>query len=174
MSQQLFPETPGDLIASICNANFGELYAAKTSDAAAILALQSAVTTLQGAGTPFNVTANLTSAAAATPVHILPAASVTAGKKAYVTAVFLSVGGGTAWTDVTATAVMLQDTAGTPIVGATWLKALLTGNATPLTPSSFGSAMATGFTAAKGLDIAADANFAAGSTITVRVFGYIL
>lgn len=169
MSQQLFPETPGDLVAQVSNANFTELYAAKTTDQAAIAALQAP-------GTPFNLTATLTSAAAATPSHIVPAASVTGSKKIYITAIYLKVGGGTAWTDVTATKVQLQDTAGTPIVAATFLKALLTGNAVlqGSGASTILAGMVDGLTAAKGLDIVGDANFAAGSTITVRVVGYIL
>jgi hypothetical protein len=123
-------------------------------------------------------TATLTAAAAATPVPVIPAASVGAGKKIYVTDVILTVNGATAWTDVTATVVNLQDTADTPVVLSTYAKAGLTGNATlgtlgsnitPGTPLRTG----VGLTTAKGLDIAADANFAAGSNIIVTVVAFI-
>jgi len=161
MSQQKFNPQPGDPVATICNNNFDELYANSA------LALAS--------GTPFRVTGTLTAAAAATAIHLVPAASVTGTKKVYVTGVYFNVGGATAWTDVTATKVQIQDTAGTPIVGQTWAKALLTGNSvnSNSNASTSLSAMAVGFTAAKGLDFVADANFAAGSTINIIVYGYI-
>ena len=161
MSQQTLPGPGTDPIQRIVNANFTELYA----QAALSLA----------AGAPFRVSATLTSAAAATPVPIVPASSVGAAQRVYVTDVYLKVGGATAWTDATATKVQLQDTAGTPIVGLTWLKALLTGNAVVSNANASTSlaSMVDGFTIAKGLSFAADANFAAGSTITVLVCGYI-
>lgn len=168
MSQLRLPGPATDPIQRICNSNFDELYAAKDADAANIaLAL--------AAGTPFRLSQTLTAAAAATPVHIVPVASIGASQKVYVEKVFLKVGGATAWTDVTATKIQLQDTAGTPIVGMTFLKALLLGNAviSDALASTLGTALVDGFTAGKGLDLVADANFAAGSTITITVFGYI-
>lgn len=155
---------------------------------------QSTITNGQGAGSvraalnsmfgdlygtvPFTVTASLTAAAAGTPVHVLPAASVPAGKKAYITEVLLNVNGGTAWTDLTATVVKLQDTAASPVVGVTIPKALLLGNAlvslftATLTLATL-ILRGTGFTTAKGIDIVADANFAAGSDIYVTISGVI-
>lgn len=145
---------------------------------AAIAALQAQIPSALTAGIPFFHTAKLTAAAAATPVHVLPAAEVPAGKAAYIDKVLLNVNGGTAWTDVSATIVKLVDTAGSPILGVTFAKAQLTGNAV-LDLASSGVTCAnlvlqgTGFTAAKGIDIVADAIFAAGSDIYVTVFGFI-
>jgi hypothetical protein len=175
MAQQKFPLTPGDNVASICDSNFDELYAADVVLTSAVATAQGAGTLALSAGTPFMVTANLTSAAAGTAVHILPAATVGAAKKAYGSRVAILVNGATAWTDITGTVVQIQDTNGTPVVGATWLKALLIGNAvlTDALASTLGPAMVNGFTTAKGIDIVADANFAAGSTINVRIWGYI-
>ncbi|SRR6266487_799604 len=127
---------------------------------------------------PFEVTGTLTSAAAGTAVHVLPAASIPAGKKAYVTGMLLNVNGATAWTDLTATVLTLQDTAGTPIVGITIPKAVLLGNAlinlftATLTLATL-ILRGIGFTTAKGIDIVADANFAAGSDIYVTLTGVI-
>lgn len=171
MSQQILPGPSVDPIARIVNANFTEVYA---NAAAAQASADSALS----AGIPFRATASITSAAAATPVHVLAAASVPTGKKAYLTGMILNVNGATAWTDVTATIVKIQDTNGTPVVGVTVPKALLTGNAvvglTSLTVT-LGNAVArgTGFTAEKGLDIVADAVFAAGSDIYVTLIGYL-
>ena len=127
---------------------------------------------------PFSVSATLTAAAAATPVHIVPVASVPAGMSAYVTDVLLVVNGATPWTDITATLVKVQDTAGSPVVGITVGKAALLANA-KIGKENAACVLAapvllgTGFTAANGLDIVADANFAAGSDIVATVTGYI-
>lgn len=124
----------------------------------------------------FKKTATLTSAAAATPVHVLTAAEVGAGKKAYVSKVYFSVDGATAW-GTTAT-VTVQDTAVSPVVGATVAVAGLTANAmidegntnvTLAAPIADGA----GFTTAKGIDIAANAN-GTGSNLLVTVFGCIM
>ncbi len=127
---------------------------------------------------PFEVTATLTAAAAGTAVHVLAEASVPAGKKAYVTGMLLNVNGATAWTDLTATGLTIQDTNGTPAVGITIPKALLLGNAllslfTPTMTLANLILRGTGFTTAKGIDIVADANFAAGSDIYVTLTGVI-
>jgi len=128
-------------------------------------------------GAWFKRTATLTAAAAATAVNILTAADV-GTKSAYVMGAFVKVNGATAWTDTTATVVKIQDTADTPVVGATVAKAGLTANAC----LTFGSsnvtlgdsvALGSGFTAAKGVDVVADAVFAAGSDLVVTIFGYI-
>lgn len=142
------------------------------------------VATLQGiveanaalAGRVFKKTATLTSAAAATPVHLLTDAEVGAGKKAYVNQVFFSVDGGTNW--ATTATVTLQDTAGSPVVGCTVAVAGLTGNAM-LTLTNTNVTLAApiadgvGFTTAKGLDIAGNAN-GTGSNLLVTVFGCIM
>ena len=129
------------------------------------------------AGIPFYQTATLTAAGAGTAVHILTDAEV-GSKKAYVTGAILKVDGATAWTDSTGTIVKVQDTNGAPVVGLTYAKAQLTGNAILVLGSTgvtIGDAVAegSGFTAAKGLDIIADANFAAGDSIKITVFGFI-
>ena len=124
----------------------------------------------------FKKTATLTSAAAATPVHLLTAAEVGAGKKAYISKMYFSVDGATAW-GTTAT-VTVQDTAASPVVGATVAVAGLTANAmidegntnvTLAAPVADGA----GFTTAKGIDIAANAN-GTGSNLLVTVFGCIM
>jgi hypothetical protein len=145
-------------------------------------AFDARVTALEAAapigGRPFRVVGTLAAAAAGTAVHLLTAAQVGAGKVAKILGFLLNVGGTTAWTDTTATVVKLQDTADTPVVAATVAKAQLTSQA-QLGPLSTGVTLGTpirtgvGLTAAKGLDIVADANFAAGSDITVTVFGVI-
>ena len=128
-------------------------------------------------GAWFKRTATLTSAAAATAVHLLTDADV-GSKTAYVMGAFVKVNGSTAWTDTTATVVKVQDTADTPVVGATIAKAGLTANACLTLESSnvtIGDpvALGTGFTAEKGIDVVADAVFAAGSDLEVTIFGYI-
>ncbi len=127
--------------------------------------------------TQFVGVATLTAAAAATPVSILDAADVPTGKKVYITSVVLKVNGATAWTDLTATVVKIQDT--TAVAGLTYAKAGLVGNAifstlsgtsiTTAAPISIGD----GFTDGEGLEIVADAVFAAGSNIVVTVSGFI-
>ena len=143
------------------------------------------VATLQGivegitakAGIPFRKTATLTAADAGTAVHVLTDADV-GSKTAYLLGAILKVDGPTAWTDDNAAIVKIQDTNGTPVVGLTYAKAELKGNAVLVLGSAgvtIGDAVAdgTGFTAAKGLDIIADANFAAGDNIKVTIYGYM-
>ncbi|SRR6266487_4951230 len=178
MSQMRLEGGFADPIAQKCNNNFDELYATKLIDEAAIVAAQADATAALSAGRPFRVTGTLTAAAAATAIHVLLDATVGTGKKAYLTHMILNVNGATAWTDATATLVKVQDTNGTPLIGPTVPKALLIANANiGLTSISvtLGNAVArgTGFTTAKGLDIIADANFAAGSDIYVTLVGYI-
>lgn len=127
---------------------------------------------------PFVRVAQLTAAAAATPVEVLADADVGTGRSAFVTGMLLNVGGGTAWTDATATVVNLQDNAGSPVNLLAVAKAQLTGNANLgllSTGVTLGTPIKTGVgtTATKGISVAADANFAAGSTINVTVFGFI-
>jgi hypothetical protein len=151
-----------------------------------VTALTSAVATLSAAltasqalsGKPFRKTVTITAAAAATPVHILTEAEVGAGKKVFITDFDLSVNGDADWTDDAATAINLQDTASSPVVAATFAKAQLTSQA-QLGKHSAGVTLGTpirtgvGLTAAEGLDVAADAVFAAGSDITITVVGFI-
>lgn len=143
-----------------------------SSDVATLEAVVTANAALGGRF--FKKTATLTSAAAATPVHVLTAAEVGAGKKAYVSQVFFSVDGGTNW-GTTAT-ISVQDTAASPVVGCTVATSALTGNAmvqlsdaTLLAPIADGA----GFTTAKGIDIVGDAN-GTGSNLLVTVFGCIM
>lgn len=128
-------------------------------------------------GAWFKKTATLTAAAAATAVHLLTDAEV-GTKTAFVMGALVKVNGATAWTDATATIVKVQDTAGTPVVGLTVAKAGLTANAlltigTANVTVGDAIALGTGFTAAKGIDVVADAVFAAGSDLEVTIFGYI-
>lgn len=125
-------------------------------------------------GRSFMKKAVLTSAAAATPVPLLTDAEVGAGKKAYVSKIYFSVDGETDW--ATTANVTLQDTEA--VVGATAVVAGLVGNAmidegdtnvTLAAPVADGD----GFTTAKGLDIAGDAN-GTGSDLIVTVFGCIM
>lgn len=145
-----------------------------SSDVATLEAVVTANAALGGRF--FKKTAKLTSAAAATPVHLLTDAEVGAGKKVYASKVFMSVDGAVNW-GTTAT-VTLQDTAASPVVGLTAAVAGLTANAmidegdtnvTLAAPIADGA----GFTAAKGLDIAGNAN-GTGSDLIVTVFGCIM
>ena len=125
----------------------------------------------------FKKTATLTATAAATAVHLLTAAEVGTGA-AVVVGALVKVNGSTAWTDTTATIVKVQDTADTPVVGLTIAKAGLTANAlltigTANVTVGDAIALGSGFTAAKGIDVVADAVFAAGDDLEVTVFGYI-
>ena len=128
---------------------------------------------------PFAVTKKITAAAAGTVVHLLQdsdVAAVGASAKAYLTGFTMVVDGATPWTDVTATELLLQDTAGN--VFATAAKAGLTANAV-LRPGSgsvvLGEALIRGSGSAvgKGIDLIGDANFTAGSDVYVTVTGYI-
>ena len=89
-------------------------------------------------------------------------------KKAYITGLLVTVNGATAWTDITATVVKIQDTAGSPLVGATVSKTQLTGNAilgklsTGVVLGAYIS-LGTGFTTNKGIDVSAFLGRAAGS-----------
>lgn len=145
-----------------------------SSDVATLEAVVTANAALGGRF--FKKTATLTSAAAATPVHILTDADVGSGKRAYVSKIYFSVDGGTAW--ATTANVTLRDTAGTPVVGATVDVAGLIANAmidegntnvTLAAPIANGA----GFTAGKGLDIVGD-KVGTGSNLIVTVFGCIM
>ncbi len=162
--------TPGGVLQAPTAASVEALLAADATFQAAVAADAVALS-----GLPFRKTKTLTAAAAATAIHVLTDAEV-GTKTAYVHQIILEVSGATAWTDSTGTIVTVQDTAA--VVGATYAKAQLTGSAV-LGLFSTGVTLAapikagTGFTAAKGLDIVADHNFAAGSDIIVTVVGFI-
>jgi len=135
-----------------------------------------AITTAKEVATPFNVTGILTAAAAATPVILLADALVPAGKKVYITGILVVVNGETAWTDVTATVVTIEDTAGADAV--TIAKGGLTANAvldlaTADITLSDPIKKQTGLGTAKGIQVKADAVFGAGSDLLVNVFGVI-
>jgi len=130
------------------------------------------------AGKPFRKVKTLTSADAATPVAILTAAEVGAGKKAYITGFLAKVNGEVDW-EGEGTIVTIQDDNATAVVGITLAKAQLTSGALLdllATGATLGVAVSlgTGFTAAKGLVILADGAFATGgSDIVVTLTGYI-
>ena len=122
----------------------------------------------------FKKTATLTSGAATTPVSLLTDVEVGSGNKAYVSKIYFSVDGGTAW--ATTANVTLQDTEA--VVGATVAVAGLTADAMfdeGDTKVALAAPIADGdgFTAGKGLDIAGDAN-GTGSDLIVTVFGCIM
>jgi hypothetical protein len=125
----------------------------------------------------FSITASITAAAAGTAVTILPDSFVPAGKKVYISNIFLIVSAGTAWADVTATKLTIQDSAA--VAGVAYAKAGLTGNAIINTIGGTNQTLSdpistgVGFTAGKGLQIVGDANFGAGSTIYVTVSGVV-
>ena len=141
---------------------------------ASLVALITAVTELSGK--PFRKVATLTSVAAATPVDILTAAEVGAGKTAYITSFLAKVNGVVAW-EGDGTIVTIQDDS--DVVGITLAKAQLTSQALLdllETGVTLGTAVSlgTGFTAANGLVILADGAFATGgSDIVVTLTGYI-
>jgi hypothetical protein len=123
------------------------------------------------AGIPFKATATLTSAAGATEVVLLADAKVPAGKKVYLHSIFASVDGATEW--ATVTKVSVKDSA--DVEGASFAVADLLANANlTIADATLADPIAqgTGFTAAKGLVIVADAN-GTGSNLIVTVFGYI-
>jgi len=157
----------------------GMLQADKTASGIVFISVEPKLMSMVDANGSYAVgVATLTATAAGTPVAVIPAASVPAGKKFYLLGAPLSVGGTTAWTDATATIVKLQDTAASPVVAVTYAKAQLTSQA-QLVFLSTGVTLATpvrtgvGLTAAKGLDVVGDANFTAGSDITVTAYGII-
>lgn len=126
-------------------------------------------------GTPFKATATLTSAAAATPVTLLADANVPAGKKVYITGFFAKVNGATVW--ATTANVYVKDNAGSPVTAITMAVAALTANAfVGLTTTNITVAdpvaLNTGLTAAKGLQLVANAN-GTGSDLVVTVTGFI-
>jgi hypothetical protein len=129
--------------------------------------------------TPFVASAVLTAIAAATPVPIIADAAVPAGKKIYITGILAIVSGATAWADATATIVSVVDTATSPVTALDIAKAGLTGNAVIASLDNANVTLATaistgvGMTAAKGISVVGDANFAAGSDIKITVFGFI-
>jgi hypothetical protein len=79
--------------------------------------------------------------------------------KVYITDIQLAVNGATPWADATGVGVNLQDTNGSPVIGAAFAKA--------------GLLLGSGFTASNGLDLAADKNFTTGSDIVATITGYI-
>ncbi len=128
-------------------------------------------------GLQFEVQGTLLSSAPTTPIVLIPDALVPAGKSIYVNYLLVTVNGATAWT--TAYNVLIEDDAGTPIVGVTLATANLLANAvlqfgsTGVTP---GAAVLgqTGLTAGKGLVVVgSSASIIAGSPLIVTVGGYI-
>ena len=129
-----------------------------------------------GAGERFQVTGTLTSAAAATAVTLLADSVVGTGRKVYITDWFVSVSAATAWTDITATIVSIKDNAAVSAI--IFAKAGLTDKAM-LYPGSANTTYGTmipgqsGLTSGRGLNVVADAVFAAGSDLKVTVMGFI-
>lgn len=114
-------------------------------------------------------TATLTSAAAATPVNILPDSAVPAGKKVYISNYYATVSGGTDW--ATTTSVTIEDTAGVDFSVLT--ASALDANEVhgPFSDSATLAAamkLGTGGTAAKGIQVVGNAN-GTGSDLVVTV-----
>jgi hypothetical protein len=129
---------------------------------------------------PIRGYASITAASAGTAVHVIPDSQVGPSETIAISQMIIRVNGATAWTDATATVVKIQNSDGS-ILGVTIPKALLTGFATIWlsTPGLTLSATVVanggpGFGNGKGLDVVADANFAAGSNILVTLIGDIL
>ena len=127
------------------------------------------------AGTWFKKTVTLTSEAAATAVSLLSDEDVGTGT-AFIMGAFVKVNGAVAWTDDTATKVTVQDTE--DVAGLTIAKAGLTANAfltigTANITVGDPIALGAGFTATKGIEVVADAVFAAGSDLEVTIVGYV-
>jgi hypothetical protein len=121
-------------------------------------------------------TCTITSAAAATPVPCLADADVPAGKKAYLLGWHAKVNGATSW--ATTTSCYVADSSGAGGTGVLFVSmavAALTGNAFVADHSAnvtqaTAYATNTGTTAAKGLQLACDAN-GTGSSLVVTLFG---
>jgi len=168
-----------DPIAIKADLNFAELYQADITLQENIDNEHSLITGLSGAGKPFMYTAKLTAIAAGTAVPLVPEAIVPTLEKIYLAGFRANVSGATAWSDITATQVVVADTATLPVSGLTIAKAGLTGNAVIDSYANANTVVGnaillnTGFTAGKGLSVKADANFGAGSDLYVTVWGYI-
>lgn len=121
-----------------------------------------------------HATGTLVKGCATTPLTLLTEAKIGSDRKIVAIWGTLSVTGATAWTDATATKLVLQDTAGTPVVWANLAKAALTANAMVTIGGASWTAGAGAnqgyLTTAEGLVLTADADFAAGSDIFVNVF----
>ena len=127
-------------------------------------------------GVPFVATATVTSTTSATATSLLPATAVPTGKKVYVTGFVAKVNGATAWT--TTSTVKIQDTNSSAVDFFTIAVAALTGNAelrpgTSNVTSENAYVLGSGSTAAKGLQVKANANAGAGSNLVVTVWGII-
>jgi hypothetical protein len=128
---------------------------------------------LQKDGTPFRKTVTLTSAAAGTPVNIIPDIEVDSDEKVYVDGFNGRVDGATPW--ATTANVKIQDIDGVDFV--TSLVADLTANARVYKDSANttfedAASKGTGGTAGKGLQIKGDAN-GTGSDYIITVWGVI-
>jgi len=126
----------------------------------------------------FTRSGTLASSAALAGISLLGDAEIPSGFTAYVRDWMVDVGGATAWTDSTATKVGLYDTNGSPVTFFEVAKAGLTANTTVVPGMSnvtngAGYRANTGATAGKGLVFKGDASFAAGSTITVVIDGFL-
>lgn len=126
-------------------------------------------------GVPFMANGTLTSAAAATPVVLIPSTAVPAGKKVYITGAFAKNTTGTVW--ATTTTVKIQDTATVPVDGVTFPVSVLTANAfvglhTANVVVAAPVATNVGFTEAKGIQIVGDAN-GTGGDLVVTITGFI-
>ncbi len=126
-------------------------------------------------GLQFEFVGSILSSAPTTPVVIIPASAIPAGKAIYLNFLLVTVNGATAWT--TGYNVLIEDTAA--VVAATLATASLTGNAalqlgqTGVTPGV--SVLAgSGLTAGAGLQVVgSSASIVAGSPLIVVVGGYI-
>lgn len=127
---------------------------------------------------PFFFQATLASAAAATPVQLMPPLSSGSpwfGRSPFVTKWMAYVNGGAAWT--TSTIVQMADTSGTPIPFVTIPVSALTANNRILESTSGvvlenAIAQCTGGAANAGLQVYADVNAGAGSNLIIQASGF--
>lgn len=115
----------------------------------------------------------LAKASAATALTLVSDAQVGPGRKIVGVWGFIGNTGATAWTDTTATLLKFQDSASTPVVWCNCLKAALLASVySPVGGPSFtagAGSLAGGLTTGKGLAVQADANFANGTDLFIKV-----
>lgn len=128
-------------------------------------------------GMPFRRTVTLESATATTPVEIIADTEVGDGKCVYITGFYCNVNGVIAWVG-DGNNVIIQDKATSPVAAITLPDSVLTANAQLGLLSSGvvlgdGIKNGTGMTEGKGLAIAGDGAFSAGSYLIVTITGFI-
>ena len=144
------------------------------SPAAQLFKLGDKIQNALNAGKPFLVSGTLIRTNTA-GVTLIDASLLESDESIYITHIIIKNTGATAWTDSTATKVLVQDTNSSPVVVIDVAKAAIT-NAAVITMDTAnvtkGAGLA-GLTAGKGLVAKPDASFAAGTDLLITVMGYI-